>query len=170
MRYLEKVQSLLPLGYLYLIVLGLLKESVMFYQLDINILKYSSLTDILISPVADMVTNPILIVMILLMILLFFGFQVLLIKNSHKNWVQKLLKGYRINVDPEKKELRKAMIPAFVLLVALELLSLFVGLGIGGGNRIKKRLDTQNLRYNYKLTTGSDASAEIYMIDIIFLR
>ncbi len=166
MRYLEKIQSLLPLGYLYLIVLGLLKESVMFYQLDINILKYSSLTDILISPVADMVTNPILILMILLMILLFFGFQVLMIKNSHKNWVQKILKTYRINVDPEKKELRKAMIPVFVTLVALELLSLFVGLGIGGGNRIKKRLDTQNLHYNCKLTTGSDTSAEIYMIDI----
>jgi len=166
MRYLEKIQGLLPLGYLYLIVLGLLKESVMFYQLDINILKYSSLTDILISPVADMVTNPILIVMILLMILLFFGFQVLLIKNSHKNWVQKLLKGYRINVDPEKKELRKAMIPLFVILVAFELLSLFVGLGIGGGNRIKKRLDDQSLRYNYRLTTGSDAPVEIYMIDI----
>ncbi|MDR2236418.1 MAG: hypothetical protein LBE92_09855 [Chryseobacterium sp.] len=166
MKYLEKIQGLLPLGYLYLIVLGLLKESIMFYQLDINILKYSSLTDILLSPVADMITNPILIVMILVMILIFFALQVFVIKNSHKNWAQKLLMSYRINADPDKRELRKAMIPVFAALVAFELLSLFVGLGLGGGNRIKKRLESQNLNYNYRLTTGSDAPAEIYMIDI----
>ncbi|SFC98008.1 hypothetical protein SAMN05421780_1169 [Flexibacter flexilis DSM 6793] len=35
MKEFEKLQSLLPLGYLYLVVLGILKESVFFYQLGI---------------------------------------------------------------------------------------------------------------------------------------
>ena len=48
----EKIKNLLPLGYLYLIILGILKESILYNQLDINILKYSSIMDIMISPIA----------------------------------------------------------------------------------------------------------------------
>jgi hypothetical protein len=72
MKYLEKIQGLLPLGYLYLIILGLLKESILFYQLGVNILKYSSITDILISPIADMASSPILIIIIISVVLIFF--------------------------------------------------------------------------------------------------
>ncbi|SFN10317.1 hypothetical protein SAMN05421594_1032 [Chryseobacterium oleae] len=166
MRYLEKIQAFLPLGYIYLIILGLLKETILFYPLGINILKYSSLTDILISPVSDMISNPILILMVLSVVLLFFLIQVLFIKYSHTNLVQKILKSYRMNQDLDKRQLRKALIPVFVILVGFELLALFVGLGIGQGVKIKKRLDTQTLKQNYTLTNSSGETAQIYLIDI----
>ncbi|ASK28913.1 hypothetical protein CEY12_01770 [Chryseobacterium sp. T16E-39] len=166
MKYLEKIQGLLPLGYLYLIILGLLKESILFYQLGVNILKYSSITDILISPIADMASSPILIIVIISVVLFFFLFQVILIRNRDKNWSKKLLGSYRINTESDKKELRKTMIPIFTILVAIELLALFVGLGIGQGSIIKKRIDTQTLKYNYTLTSESGEPTDIYMIDI----
>lgn len=53
MKSIEKLQNLIPLGYLFLVVMGILKESVYFYQLKINILKYSTIMDILISPIPD---------------------------------------------------------------------------------------------------------------------
>ncbi|SHG40483.1 hypothetical protein [Chryseobacterium vrystaatense] len=166
MKYLEKIQALLPLGYIYLIILGLLKETILFYPLGVNILKYSSITDILISPISDMISNPILILIVLSVALLFFLFQTLLIRYSHKNWVQKLLKNYRMNPELDKRELRKALIPPFVMLAGFELLALFVGLGIGQGQKIKKRMDSQTLKQNYILTTGSGESTPIYLIDI----
>ncbi|PIF46968.1 hypothetical protein CLU96_4014 [Chryseobacterium sp. 52] len=166
MKYLEKIQGLLPLGYLYLIILGLLKETILFTQLQINILKYSSITDILLSPISDMISNPILIIIVLSVVLLFFSLQLILIKNSHKNWAQKFLKPYIFNQDIEKRQLRKAMIPAFALLAGFELLALFVGLGIGEGMKIKKRLDNQDLKYNYILTSTSEKDSTIYLIDI----
>ncbi|WP_223606027.1 hypothetical protein [Chryseobacterium sp. OSA05B] len=166
MKYLEKIQSLLPLGYIYLIILGLLKETILFYPLGINILKYSSITDILISPISDMISNPILILMVLSVVLLFFLIQVLFVKYSHTNLVQKILKSYRMNPDLDKRELRKAMIPAFVILAGFELLALFVGLGIGQGEKIKQRLETQTLKHNYILTNGSGEKSPVYLIDI----
>lgn len=166
MKYLEKIQSLLPLGYIYLIILGLLKETILFYPLGVNILKYSSITDILISPISDMISNPILIFIVLSVVLLFFLFQTLLIRHRHKNWVQQLLKNYRMNPELDKRELTKALIPAFVMLAGFELLALFVGLGIGQGQKIKKRMDSQTLKQNYILTTGSGEASPIYLIDI----
>jgi hypothetical protein len=166
MKYLEKIQELLPLGYLYLIILGLLKESILFYQLEINILKYSSITDILISPIADMASSPILIIIIISVVLFFFLFQIILVKNSDKNWSKKLLGSYKINNEVDKKTLQKSMIPVFSTLVAVELLALFVGLGLGEGNIIKKRINTQNLKYNYRIIPESGKPTDIYMIDI----
>ncbi|HCA05844.1 hypothetical protein [Chryseobacterium sp.] len=166
MKYLEKIQAFLPLGYIYLIILGLLKETILFYPLGINILKYSSLTDILISPVSDMISNPILILVVLSVVLLFFLIQLLIIKYSHTNVVQKILKSYRLNPDLDKRDLRKAMIPSFVILAGFELLALFVGLGIGQGEKIKKRLDTQTLKENYILTASSGETNPVYLIDI----
>lgn len=166
MKYLEKIQALLPLGYLYLIILGLLKESLLFYQLGINILKYSSITDILISPISDIISNPVLIILIICIIFIFFIYQAVLIKNSHKNWSKKILKSYRLNADADKKELQKAMIPVFGFIVAFSLLALFVGLGIGQGLILNKKLEKQNSKTNYNMTFSSGKTAEVYMVDI----
>lgn len=113
-----------------------------------------------------MISNPILILMVLSVVLLFFLIQVLFIKYSHTNLVQKILKSYRMNPDLDKRELRKALIPVFLILIGFEFLALFVGLGIGQGVKIKKRLDTQTLKQNYTLTTGSGETSPIYLIDI----
>ncbi len=127
MKYLEKIQGLLPVGYLYLILLGLLKEGVMYYQLGLNVLKYSSLTDILISPISDLSSSPALIVLVISVCVLFFIFQTLLVKNSHKNWAQKILGKDRFNPNTDKKEIKSFIFPFFALLLAFELLSIFVG-------------------------------------------
>lgn len=166
MKYLEKIQGLLPLGYLYLIIPGLLKESILFYQLDINILKYSSITDILISPIADMASSPILIIVIISVVLIFFLFQVIVMKYREKSWSKKLLGNYKITTETDKKELKKAVMSIFSILVAIELLALFVGLGIGQGRMIKERIKTQNIKYNYIINSESEGTTEIYMIDI----
>ena len=65
MKYTEKIQHLLPLGYLYLVIVGILKETAFFYQIGINILKYSSIMDVLMSPIATLTTHPLIFVHLL---------------------------------------------------------------------------------------------------------
>jgi hypothetical protein len=97
---------------------------------------------------------------------MFFIYQAVLIGNSHKNWGRKILKSYRLDADADKKELQKSMIPVFGFIVAFSLLTLFVGLGIGQGMMINKKLKQQNSKINYHMTFSSGKTAEVYMVDI----
>ena len=45
MKFTENLQKLLPFGYLFLVVLGIIKESVFYHLIGINILKYSKKID-----------------------------------------------------------------------------------------------------------------------------
>jgi len=165
MKYLEKIQTLLPLGYLYLIVLGLLKESLLYYPLGINILNYSSITDILISPIADLVSKVELIIALIIICLILYGIQTFLISYRNSRWSQKILHRFELAPETSKKEMQKVLFPVFVLLIAIELLSLFVGYGLAGGKMLSKKIINSDYTYNYKLNFNSGKSEDIYVFD-----
>ena len=165
MKYLEKIQTLLPLGYLYLIVLGLLKESLLYYPLGINILNYSSITDILISPIADLISKVELIIALIIICLILYGIQTLLISYRNSRWSQKILHRFELAPETSKKEMQKVLFPVFVLLIAIELLSLFVGYGLAGGKMLSKKIINSDYTYNYKLNFSSGKSEDIYVFD-----
>lgn len=166
MKYLEKIQVLLPLGYLYLIMLGLLNESILYHQLGINILHYSSITDILINPISEMFSSPSLLLVLLGFILFFLLIQSFLVHNSHTDWGKKLLGPNRFNPETSKKEMRKVLFPVFVLCVGLELLALFVGLGLGGGRKIAEKIKHNTYTYNYKVEFSSGKTEKVYLFDL----
>ena len=165
MKYLEKIQTLLPLGYLYLIVLGLLKESLLYYPLGINILNYSSITDILISPIADLISKVELIIALIIICLILYGIQTLLISYRNSRWSQKILHRFELAPETSKKEMQKVLFPVFVLLIAIELLSLFVGYGLAGGKILSKKIIKSDYTYNYKVNFNSGKSEDIYVFD-----
>jgi len=165
MKYLEKIQGLLPLGYLYLILLGLLKEGILYHQLGINIIEYSSITDILLSPIAEMTSGPTLIVVTIAIVIIFFIIQTILVQNSHKSWAKKFLGENRFSNVSTKKEVQKTIFPIFALLMALELLAVFIGMGIGQGSRVVNKIQNNELDYGYKVTYATGRSEDIYVID-----
>jgi len=165
MKYLEKIQGLLPVGYLYLILLGLLKEGIMYYQLGINVLKYSSITDILISPVSELSSSPALIIIVISFCILFFILQTLLVKNSHKKWARKILGETRFTPETDKKEIQQVIFPFIVLFLAIELLWVFVGLGVGEGNTVSRSIIKNDFKCNYKVSFNSGKSEEVYIFD-----
>lgn len=165
MKYLEKIQGLLPLGYLYLILLGLLKEGILYHQLGINIIDYSSITDILLSPIAEMTSGPTLIIVTIVIIIIFFIIQTIIVQNSHKAWAKKFLGENRFSNESTKKEIQKTIFPVFALLMAFELLTVFIGMGIGQGTRVVNKIKNNELHYDYKVTYASGKSEDIYVID-----
>jgi hypothetical protein len=162
MKYTDRLEKLLPFGYLYLVVIGLLKESVFHYMLGINILKYSTIMDILISPIATITSHPLFLFGIIGFGFLMFGYAMLLKKNRHKAWVQKSLK---LKPDYTKEEADSIFREHAINFIAFGLLSFFLGVGIGNGTIVAQKIKTGQIVYGNKLNYNSGESEEVYMIN-----
>jgi hypothetical protein len=162
---LDKLQNLLPLGYLYLIILGIVKESLYYYQLDINILKYSSIMDVLISPIADLTSEPVILVAVIFMVALSILLQFLFSRNSHKKWVQKFLSQKEAEKALSKEEIKATISRVFVVFCITALSTFFFGLGVGNGMKVVKKIKTNKLTYSHKISFDSDKTEEVYLFD-----
>lgn len=164
MKAIEKAQNLLPLGYIFLVVLGIIKESVFYHQIGINILKYSSIMDVLISPIATLTLDPI----ILIFFVLIFGFVALLPnllrKLHHQKWVRKALDLDKKDQTETEEEIKKGFVNISMLILAVMLLSFFLGFGIGSGHNNAKNIKSGKLDYNYKLNYNSGEAEDIYLV------
>ena len=157
------IQRMLPFGYLFLVVMGILKESVFFYQVGINILKYSTVMDILISPIATLTAHPLVFIAVIIVILFSYGFPKLLANQSHKKWAQRM-SSIKNSEELSEAEIESHYTNIFIKLFAFTLLSFFLGIGLGGGFGLKNKIMNDKLKYNYKLNYASGESEQIYLI------
>ena len=167
-KLIEKLQTFLPLGYLYLIILGILRDGVFFYMLGINFLKYSSIMDILISPLAELTSQLIILITVILMIIVFFLYYNFLAKNSHKSWVRNSIvskKYLRKNPDSTDNDLKIHIKKQVYFAVALMIASFFLGGGLGTGINIKDRIKNNKLKIKHRITDDSGNQKDIYLID-----
>lgn len=164
MKFSKNLLQFLPFGYLYLVVMGILKESVYYNFFDINILKYSNIMDILISPVADITSNPTMLLAItIILILLYFAISYLS-KNNKKSWVKKIMGSKNRNENLTEEEIKINFGNIFVFAIAICLLSFFLGIGLGSGKKVSSRLADGTLKYNNVLVFNSGESNEIYLL------
>jgi len=165
MRSVEKLQNLIPLGYLFLVVMGILKESVFFYQLKINILKYSTIMDILISPIADLTANPIILICLVLFGIIIALLLIFFYKYRNKNWVKKIFDANGDIIALSNEEAKNKLGKIFILALSFGVLIFFLGLGVGGGHKIAKKIQTNKLEYKQKITFNTGETENIYLID-----
>lgn len=164
MKSIEKLQNLLPLGYLFLVLLGIIKESVYFHQLGINILMYSSIMDILISPIATLTSHPIVLIAVVTMFIFPFYLPSILSKNSHKKWIVKAFELHKIKQDASEEEVKNYFVFVSIKMLSIMLLSFFLGFGIAGGWDVSQRIKKDKMKYDYKLNYNTGESEEIYMV------
>jgi len=165
MKFSEGIQRSLPFGYLFLVVMGILKESVFYYQIGINILKYSTIMDILISPIATLTAHPVILIALLVIIVSSFAFPSYLSKQSNKNkkWALKMA-SLKEHENMSKEAIENHFTNMFVRFLAMMLLSFFVGIGMGEGMTLTKRIKENRLKYDYKLNYGDDSSDLVHLI------
>lgn len=165
MKSIDKIQNLLPFGYLFLVVLGIIKESVFFHQIGINILKYSSIMDVLISPIATLTLDPIIfMVFVIIFICCFLFLPIILYKLRSKKWVEKAFDLDNTKPEPSEKELKSQFTIGAIKIFALMLLSFFLGFGIGLGGKTARNIKNNKLDYTYKLNYNTGESEDIYMV------
>jgi hypothetical protein len=161
----DRLQSFLPFGYLFLVVLGILKESVFYYQIGINILRYSSLMDILLSPIVDLTSHPVfLVAFCALLFSLYFTVYLLPTRNYKRQWVKRLTSSRGSSTDLSANEVKSKFANLLVLTLAICLFSFFLGIGLGNGIKVSKNILSKNLTSNCYLTFNSDETKEIYLI------
>lgn len=164
MKYSEDLLKFLPLGYLYLIILGIFKESFFYYQLGINILKYSTIMDILISPIAEIFSHPIMLGSIFLLFAIYFYLPALIEKNKDKKKYQKMFELESTEgLSPD--ETRRYYETKALKLVAVFLLSFFVGTGVGGGYFTSRDIKNNKLKFDYKLNFNSGESEQVTLLE-----
>jgi hypothetical protein len=169
MKISENTQNLLPLGYLFLVVMGIVKESVFYYQIGINILNYSSIMDILLSPVATLTSHPVVLLVVIIIFIFHIYLPDYLFKNSDKKWVQKSFDLKKNTQDllktlPEE-DVKKYFVEAAVKIFAMTFLSVFLGFGLGGGYFLSNKIKENKLKYTYKLNYNTGDSEQIYLIN-----
>ncbi|PDS26256.1 hypothetical protein [Flavobacterium branchiophilum] len=164
MKLNENLQKLLPFGYIFLVVLGIIKESVYYYQFGINILKYSNIMDILISPIADLTSHPIILFVFITYLFSLYLMVFMLSKNYQKEWVRKIVGSKKSLIDLTENEVKSYFGKIFILMFAIGLLSFFLGIGIGNGIKVSKKISKNELKYDNEITFNSNETKQVYLI------
>ncbi len=164
MKFTDKIENLLPLGYLFLVIIGIFKESVFYYQIGINILNYSSILDILISPISTITSNYLVLLAIILLFILCYKLPGFLLNNHHKKWVKKNFDLKDSISELSIEELKNYFAFISIKFLAFMLLSFFVGFGLAEGMITSKKIKNDKLKYNYCLNYNTGEKELIYVI------
>lgn len=163
MKFITGIQKLLPFGYLFLIVMGVLKESILYYQLGINIIRYSSITDILISPVEDLVSHPLVFAVVILLVMGAYGLPAYLAKRRDRKWVRKIA-GLKDGIQMNDEESSTHFTHMFIKTLVFMLLGFFSGIGVAEGNRQARKIKTGNLDLDYTISFGNGKTEPVHLI------
>lgn len=137
------LQEYLSLGYLYLILLGIVGDVIFYKFLGINILHYASLSDVLISPITILVNDFRVFVLML-------GFVVAAFFYISKN--KNLAKTTDSSLD---KTLWTAVILSSLLLV---------GFRFGAGLGVKNKIEKGEIEQSHNLKFSDDSSQRVKII------
>lgn len=165
MKHIDKIQAILPLGYLYLVVLGILKETVFFYQIGINILNYSSIMDILISPIATCLSNPLIFIAVILFFVFCYYLPTILYNYGHKSWIKKTFELKKTKNDLPDEEIKSYYNLVSFKFLAVGLLSFYLGIGLAEGYFTSNRIQNNKLHYDYRLYYNTGESEIVSVLE-----
>lgn len=165
---LSEIQGVLSIGYVYLILLGILNETLYYNQIEINILNYSSILDVLISPIATLTSKITKLIVFILLLFLAFTIPATLAKKKDTNWFKK---SFKLDETLSENEVKSKLLKLFLVLFAIGLFGLFIGAGSKKGEIISEKIKNKKLDYNDKIKfiTGEVLKVEIVGINSTYI-
>ena len=163
----ENLQRIVSYGYIYLVILGIIKEALFYYPLDINILKYSSIMDILVSPIADMTTYPLIILFFIALGIGLVFFRKYLSNHPTAKFTTKYL-SIKENEELSTQKFNQRADNHVLGIFFVTLICFFLGFGIGGGNKTAQKMKEGSFnfkKYGNKVKYNSGESKLVYIID-----
>ncbi len=146
------LQDYFYIGYLYLIILGIVSDAIFYGIFGVSYLNYTTILDALISPVSLLTNN--------WFITLFLALMFWLMHMYFSNWMFKIYAYFRVkkwyqkiyNIEKwdkkyEKLKNRKNVLPGMMFIFFLLFVSMRTGMGIGA----KQKLNEQEIIPNYSL-------------------
>ena len=158
------LQDYLSLGYIFLLILGVVHQTIYYKFIGINILEYSSILDVLISPVSIITGDLILIIALIFAVLFALLYKVFLPKY-YKKMAKKEKYQSGKNKDKLEKALKGVQSNSFtIFIISLMIFSVFVGLGVGRGLKIKERINEDTIKHTHELIFEDNKSEKIKML------
>lgn len=142
------LQELLSLGYIYLLILGVLTDTIYYSFFDLHIIAHSDVLDILLSPISILTESFVIPIMILVGFIVIYFIRVKVSPKLHEK--QKKKESYRQKKDIQKLDLlysKKPTVAELVPIFALVIFSMFVGFRLGGGHKLKQRMQEKDFSY-----------------------
>ncbi len=158
------IQDSLSLGYVILLILGVIHETIYYKFLGVNILEYSSVLDVLISPVSVISGNLILGFAVIFCPLFALMYAKLLPK--YYKWLAKKPK-YQTGKNKDKLDKMSSQIDSKSFLIIMTIVfvfSMFIGLGIGRGSKIKDKITKSDITFSHVLIFEDGDTKEIKML------
>lgn len=144
----------LPLGYLYLLILGIASDSIYYGLIGIDIMNYSDLQDVLLSPVIHLTDNPIMpVVVILLPLISYFYMKLIQVLNAKKSGIKKPTFLDSMSLSHQ-----------WIAILSIMLFFLFIGLSVGKGISINKNIASGEFNYNRKITFQNDQVLDVKLL------
>ncbi|SEM13523.1 hypothetical protein SAMN04487910_4236 [Aquimarina amphilecti] len=149
------IQEYIYLSYLYLLIVGTLSYSIYYAFLGINIIKYSTLFDILLSPIVILTENikiPLFMGSYILLILIFIWWSQ---KRIKKNLKKEVTKEKELNL---KKRYASLQYIKFLIII-IGTLGFYIGYALGGGYKINNKIKNGDFKVN-KLIEFTDGNMQ----------
>ncbi len=159
------IQEYLSIGYLYLVVLGVLNDAIFYGILGFPIIDYTSILDALISPVALLtrdyrITVPIIVLFMIMYFYLNKWGPSIHQKNRDKKWYRKMTNIEKVDKRYELLENQKNSFIGYLFLFTFLFLSLRLGMAIG----VKGRMGGDNFKENYTLIFKDNSKMNVRKI------
>ena len=152
------LQEYLSLGYIYLVILGIVIDVIYFKFFGINILNYSSISDILMAPINTIVND--IKVLVISILIVGVGFFIIPFLNKSNNLKKALQKSTEESGSSDKKD-----VPNNGLIPILLLFPLFViGLKIGAGSATKSRIENGTFVANHSIVFSDNSVKRVKVL------
>lgn len=148
----SSLQDFLSIGYIFLLVLGILKDTVYYWFIDVHILAYSSVLDVLLSPIIFLTQSVITVIVTIAMVWGLYWH----IKHGasvHEKYRTKWWYRKFTNVEKlDQKYAQPQKINQLIRLTAITFICFYFGAAIGGGAKVSKNLKNGTLESDHELT------------------
>ncbi|MEM9671484.1 MAG: hypothetical protein ACFB15_13305 [Cyclobacteriaceae bacterium] len=167
-----RIQEYLSLGYIYLLALGILSDTIYYRFLGITILEYSGIQDVLLSPIVLLTSNFIVPISLVVLIGIFYLWTFKLAPQMHlryreKRWYRKLNNIERL----DKKYATPTPPNTIATFVAMAVLIFYLGIGVGRGNKVRNQIKSNDIEASYKVLfhTGEEESVKVVGQNSLYL-
>lgn len=155
-----RIQDYLSFGYLYLLILGIVRDSIYYGFMGINIIRYSDVMDVLLSPIAYLSQE-----YILFLIFLFITYWVAIQPSFHKKHRGKKWYSRIFNVEKRDNIYAEApLIPREMPLIALMVASLLLGTGVGKGIKTADKMKAAELEMLDEISFLDNETEKVHVI------
>lgn len=156
------LQDVFYIGYLYLIILGIVSDAIFYGIFGVSYLNYTTILDALISPISLLINNwkisLFLGLMFWVMYLYFTKWMFKLYAYLRvKKWYQKIYSIEKWDKKYEELAKKKSIIPGMMFIFFLLFISMRTGMGIG----MKHKYNTKEIIPNYTLVFKDNTKLDV---------